>query len=42
MVVLDQSLANLVQAGEVDEVAALEQAVDPEELRYLLSGGAGG
>jgi twitching motility protein PilT len=38
MMVLDQSLASLVQSGEVTADAALEQAVDPDELRYLLSG----
>jgi twitching motility protein PilT len=35
---LDQSLADLVKDSSVALDAALEQAVDPEELRYLLSG----
>jgi twitching motility protein PilT len=38
MMVLDHSLAELVQSGEVTADAALEQAIDPDELRYLLSG----
>ena len=41
MVVLDQALAALVQDGVVSADAAIEHAVDPEELRYLLSGRAG-
>lgn len=35
---MDQSLAELVQAGLVDVDTAAERAVDPNELRYLTSG----
>lgn len=35
---MDQSLAELVQAGLVDVDVAAERAVDPNELRYLTSG----
>jgi twitching motility protein PilT len=35
---LDQALADLVQSATVSLDAALDQAVDPDELRYLLSG----
>lgn len=35
---MDQSLAELVQAGLVDVEVAAERAVDPNELRYLTSG----
>lgn len=35
---MDQSLAELVQAGLVDVEIAAERAVDPNELRYLTSG----
>lgn len=35
---MDQSLADLVQEGIVDLEVAIDRAVDPKELRYLLSG----
>jgi Tfp pilus assembly pilus retraction ATPase PilT len=35
---MDQSLAALVQEEIVDLEVALDRAVDPAELRYLLSG----
>jgi twitching motility protein PilT len=35
---MDQSLAALVQEGIVDPDVAADRAVDPTELRYLLSG----
>ena len=35
---MDQSLADLVHDGIVDVDVAAERAVDPNELRYLLSG----
>ena len=35
---MDQSLADLVRDGVVDADVAADRAVDPRELRYLLSG----
>jgi twitching motility protein PilT len=35
---MDQSLADLVRDGIVDAEVAADRAVDPRELRYLLSG----
>lgn len=35
---MDQSLAGLVRDGIVDEATAADRAIDPTELRYLLSG----
>ena len=35
---MDQSLAELVEEGIVDSEIAADRAVDPSELRYLLSG----
>jgi twitching motility protein PilT len=35
---MDQSLADLVREGIVDAGVAADRAVDPRELRYLLSG----
>lgn len=38
MGIMDQSLAELVQEGIVDLEVAVDHALDPKELRYLLSG----
>lgn len=38
MTTMDQSLSELVQEGIVDPEVAVDRAVDPAELRYLLSG----
>ena len=35
---MDQSLADLVQEGIVELEVAIDRALDPKELRYLLSG----
>lgn len=35
---MDQSLAELVQDGIIDVEVAVDRALDPKELRYLLSG----
>lgn len=38
MATMDQSLSELVQDGIVDAEVAVDRALDPAELRYLLSG----